>query len=304
MKARSLIVLPALLLLVPLFTSAATCITLTRTLSLEATGAEVSSLQQFLKDTAGYTGTVSGHYGSLTEAAVKKWQSAHGIAPTGATGPNTRAAMSCTKPAAQTATPVPTQTTSVNSGQTRTLIKGMSGSDVTALQKFLVGQKFLAPQWATSYFGENTEAAVKKFQTARKVAAAGVVGYGMVGPRTRAAIASLSTGDKLRTQAKEIVKKAQALKAAGKLTPEIETKLNQYATAYVVAQRTSTITELETQIQTLVTRAKVLKAQRKLSAEVDKKISLLVRADKAMLAATSTDDFVRKSELVKMILSQ
>ena len=73
--------------------TSASCVTLTRVLSFNqgdaTTGGEVSKLQKFLG------GQVNGHFGPATVTLVKNWQKAHGITTTGATGPSTRASMSC-----------------------------------------------------------------------------------------------------------------------------------------------------------------------------------------------------------------
>lgn len=54
---------------------------------------EVRDMQQTLKDLGYYKGSVDGHMGSLTEASLKLFQFDHNITPSGATGPNTRAAL-------------------------------------------------------------------------------------------------------------------------------------------------------------------------------------------------------------------
>ncbi len=80
-----------------------------------------------------------------------------------------------------------------NTTQVRTLSRGMSGSDVLVLQKFLVAQGLLSSDSATGFFGALTEAAVKKFQSSRGIASSGTpatTGYGAVGPKTRAIIAT------------------------------------------------------------------------------------------------------------------
>ena len=60
-------------------------------LGLKSTGAEVKALQQRLKTDGFYTGPITGTFGSLTEAAVKKYQAKHGLKQVGVVGPGTRA---------------------------------------------------------------------------------------------------------------------------------------------------------------------------------------------------------------------
>lgn len=76
---------------------------------------------------------------------------------------------------------------------TRNLSRGMRGNDVVQLQQFLITQKFLAADSATGFFGAVTETAVKKFQCNKMNVCSGTSntnGYGAVGPKTRAVIAS------------------------------------------------------------------------------------------------------------------
>jgi hypothetical protein len=55
--------------------------------------AQVTALQQQLTADGLYSGPITGYYGSLTETAVEKFQSAHGISAKGYVGPSTRAAL-------------------------------------------------------------------------------------------------------------------------------------------------------------------------------------------------------------------
>jgi len=65
----------------------------TEFLSVGSQDAQVTALQQRLTTDGFYTGAITGYYGTLTEAAVEKFQSAHGIAVKGYIGPSTRAAL-------------------------------------------------------------------------------------------------------------------------------------------------------------------------------------------------------------------
>ena len=65
----------------------------TQTLYLGSIGTEVSRLQERLTTEGVYSGPVNGRFGPLTQAAVKKYQTDHGITPTGNVGALTRAAL-------------------------------------------------------------------------------------------------------------------------------------------------------------------------------------------------------------------
>lgn len=83
------------------------------------------------------------------------------------------------------------QTTPVCPAIIRSLSVGMTGTDVTSLQQFLIGQNLLLAGSANGTFGPETEQAVQKFQTQQGIVTAGTyntTGYGLVGPRTRAAM--------------------------------------------------------------------------------------------------------------------
>ena len=81
----------------------------------------------------------------------------------------------------------------------RTLKPGSSGSDVSRLQQFLAQDATIYPEAEiTGYYGALTQAAVERWQTRYNIVSSGTpatTGFGVVGPRTAAAIALLcSTG--------------------------------------------------------------------------------------------------------------
>ena len=80
----------AFLLMLPLQTHADQ---ITQQLDLGASGADVTSLQTFLaSDSTIYpSGIISGYFGSLTAAAVSRFQTANGLASVGRVGPQTLA---------------------------------------------------------------------------------------------------------------------------------------------------------------------------------------------------------------------
>lgn len=94
----------------------------------------------------------------------------------------------------QTKTPIAPQSGAVSCPNlTRNLFRGSRGSDAAQLQQFLISQNHLASDSTTGFFGAMTEAAVKQFQCKKMNICSGspnTNGYGAVGPRTRAAMAS------------------------------------------------------------------------------------------------------------------
>lgn len=62
-------------------------------LKVGSKGADVTALQQRLKAAGVYSGPINGSFGTLTEAAVKKYQKLHGLQQLGSVGPSTRAAL-------------------------------------------------------------------------------------------------------------------------------------------------------------------------------------------------------------------
>ena len=149
--------------------------TFTKTLVLGMEDAEVFNLQKVLKlDPAIYPeGEVTGYFGKLTEAAVKRFQRKYGIRTTGQVGPQTRAKLhelygpSDMEPFSYTFT--------------LTLKKGNQGNEVLNLQRALKLDSTVSPLGSiTGYFGDITEKAVKDFQ--KKY---GIRATGQVGPLTR-----------------------------------------------------------------------------------------------------------------------
>ncbi len=74
----------------------------------------------------------------------------------------------------------------------RSLKRGSSGDDVLRLQQFLARDSSLYPEGQTTgYYGALTEAAVRRWQAKFNIVSSGspeTTGYGVVGPRTAAAI--------------------------------------------------------------------------------------------------------------------
>ncbi|MDZ4227351.1 MAG: peptidoglycan-binding protein, partial [Patescibacteria group bacterium] len=74
------------------------------------------------------------------------------------------------------------------------LYVGSRGSEVSSLQKFLVGRGLLTADLVTGYYGPLTESAVRNLQSQQGIVSSGTpdtTGLGVVGFRTRSAIADL-----------------------------------------------------------------------------------------------------------------
>ncbi len=171
------------------------------------TGEDVRALQQYL-NANGFTITVSGagsagqettYFGQGTKAALAKYQAANGISPAaGYFGPLTRqkigggaVAPVQTTPAA-TVQPVTTQTIAATAA-TRSLELGMTGTDVSDLQKFLLTVPGIYPGGTvTGTFDAKTRQAVGNFQFKYGILfSSSDPGYGIVGPKTRVKMQSL-----------------------------------------------------------------------------------------------------------------
>lgn len=128
-------------------------------------GASVTELQNLLKRAGFPTGPIDGDFGPMTAAAVKRFQSARGLAVDGVVGPATWAALRASAPMA----PTP-------SGASAPVLRsGDLGADVQRLQELLKRHGFDAGGVDGS-FGPMTRSAVVRFQRAKGLEADGVVG--------------------------------------------------------------------------------------------------------------------------------
>lgn len=136
-------------------------------------GSQVATLQKDLATAGFYKGPVTGYYGSITTSAVTKFQRSNGITPDGVAGDMTLAALQARGGS------------NVNSGFSDVLLfQGSSGTDVTTLQNRLTALGVYDGP-ITGYFGGLTEDAVIRFQQAK-----GLLADGVVGPKTKTALAS------------------------------------------------------------------------------------------------------------------
>ena len=157
--------------------------TLSRSLSIGMTGADVSTLQTILKEYGFYSGIVDGDFGNYTRDAVMAFQTSQGLYVDGVAGPLTFAALSGALSEAQSGS---NTASSAGSGLSRRLAKGMTGSDVKDLQNILKSLGYYSGA-IDGDFGAVTEAAVIAFQQAK-----GLYVDGIAGPITLEALRAAS----------------------------------------------------------------------------------------------------------------
>ncbi len=135
---------------------------------------DVATLHTELKALGYYSGSIIETYTSVTREAVRKFQNANKLAPTGIADTETRRYISL----AVSRLPVTSPSTSSS------LALGASGVAVTQLQTRLKELGYFTGE-PTGYFGSITEKAVIEFQKANNIDPIGIVG-----PKTRLALDS------------------------------------------------------------------------------------------------------------------
>ncbi len=158
----------------------ATAFVFTHNLKIGNSGDDVTELQKRLAADGFYAGPINSYFGPLTWAAVKKFQTSHGLEAVGSVGLKTRLALNQGSTSIITA-PTLTSTTSGMVGYvfTLNLNVGSRNKEVTQLQTLLIKQGFLQPP-VTGYFGLITKAAVQAYQAKYTIPSTG-----NVGPMTR-----------------------------------------------------------------------------------------------------------------------
>ena len=140
-------------------------------LKLGSTGSDVRDLQQNLTTLGYYYGDVTGHYGNLTQTAVKKFQKARGLTQDGVAGKTTLNAISS---ALKTSAGVDE---TISSGSA--LREGDSGSAVTELQEMLNELEYYYGD-ITGHFGSLTKKAVRSFQDDNDLTVDGIAGVNTI----------------------------------------------------------------------------------------------------------------------------
>ncbi|MBD2741714.1 peptidoglycan-binding protein [Coleofasciculus sp. FACHB-1120] len=143
----------------------------------EDRGAEVTALQTNLMAANYYKGPITGYYGKLTEAAVRRFQAISDLDADGIAGSETLAALkqyleSKTKKSKKS--PKTPQTSAMTVGK-RGLRLGDRGPEVTEAQERLKAAGF-DPGSIDGKYGRKTEQAVKRFQVARGLKIDGIMG--------------------------------------------------------------------------------------------------------------------------------
>ena len=136
-----------------------------------ATNPQLAGLQVALARKGLYRGVVDATPGPLTEAAILRFQEHAKLVPDGIVGPKTRSALGGF---------------ARSLFGTRVMKPGSTGWDVGVLQYLLVRHRLLAAT-PNGHFGPQTEAAVIRFQRARRL-----VPDGVVGPATARALCRLA----------------------------------------------------------------------------------------------------------------
>ena len=119
---------------------------------------------------------VTGYFGELTEAALKRFQAKHGLPQTGTVNPATQ----------QKLNTVSHSETKLDISQdyvvfATDLKKGDQGESVKDLQQYLIYEGSYQEAIVSGYFGNLTHGAVKAFQTKYNIDPVS----GIVGPKTR-----------------------------------------------------------------------------------------------------------------------
>jgi murein DD-endopeptidase MepM/ murein hydrolase activator NlpD len=127
-----------------------------------AGSADLAALQVALRAVGLYGGTIDGVRGPATASAVRRFQSAHGLAADGVAGPATRIALGRRGGPAF---------------GTRSMGPGAAGWDVAALQFRLAWHGFASGTFDGGY-GSHLVAAVRRFQAWADLGADGVAGPG------------------------------------------------------------------------------------------------------------------------------
>ena len=149
----------------------------------------VLKLQQDLSKLGYYSGTISGHFGSKTEAAVMSFQKANGLSADGIAGSKTLAKIATALGNSSSSSSSNSSSSNSSSSASSSLLKqGTKSEAVRTLQQNLKTLGYYTGS-VTGNFGSLTKEAVYSFQKANGLSADGVAGE-----KTLAAISSKLKG--------------------------------------------------------------------------------------------------------------
>ena len=148
----------------------------------------VLKLQQDLSKLGYYSGTISGHFGSKTEAAVMSFQKANGLSADGIAGSKTLAKIATALGNSSSGSSSNSSSSNSSSSSSSLLKQGTKSEAVRTLQQNLKTLGYYTGS-VTGNFGPLTKEAVYSFQKANGLSADGVAGE-----KTLAAISSKLKG--------------------------------------------------------------------------------------------------------------
>jgi len=142
----------------------------------------VRQMQQDLKDLGYYTGSITGNFGTLTEAAVMKFQRANNLSADGIAGAKTLAKIadkmggsSSNNSSSDNASSDSSNSASGSTSASSTLRYGVKSDAVRKMQQNLKDLGYYTGS-VTGNFGKLTEEAVYNFQRANNLSADGIAG--------------------------------------------------------------------------------------------------------------------------------
>lgn len=184
------------------------------TTSLGSTGSAVRALQRQL-NAHGASLTVDGDFGSATDAAVRSFQSSHGLSVDGVAGPQTWNALVGSKTAQAFSWP--------EVGQ------GASGENVDSIQLMLQAHGYSLTVDGT--FGSQTASTVQAFQSAHGLSVDGVVGQ-QTWPVLIVTTSLGSAGSAVRALQRQLNAHGASLTVDGDFGPATQTAVENYQSSH------------------------------------------------------------------------
>lgn len=144
-------------------------------MKLGSTGSDIRALQQNLTTLGYYYGDITGHYGTMTQAAVAKFQKARGLTQDGVAGSKTVEAIA----SAIKSSGGSVAGSSSSSGVGNSLREGDTGAAVNELQTMLKTLEYYYGE-ITGHFGSLTKKAVRSFQDDNDLTVDGIAGVNTI----------------------------------------------------------------------------------------------------------------------------